>query len=64
MAIAQAIPEPVYDAALRVITREPREDDAEQLRTWWSGQNERTVRDIALEVMRVVSEHGYYRPGL
>lgn len=55
------VPEPVYDAAIRVITRDERPDDAERLRMWWKGDESPTVREMALEAIRHVAECGYYR---
>lgn len=55
---APPIPEPVYDAALRVITRDALPDDADRLEQWHKSETTRTLREIALEVMREVSERG------
>lgn len=51
------VPERVYDAALRVITRDPLPGDAEVLAAWWTDQASLSTRDLALEVIRRAAEH-------
>lgn len=50
------VPEPLYDAALRVIARAAEPNDADRLRAWLADRVERlSSRDLSLEVLR----HGY-----
>lgn len=56
-----AVTEAVYDAAVRVITRDELPDDGMLLEKWHAEATARTTRDIALEVIRQVAEHGYGR---
>lgn len=58
MCPSRAIPESLYDAALRVITRDQHSDDAQRLEAWHEAQTRLTLREIALEVIKQASERG------
>lgn len=53
----EPVPERVYDAALRVVTRDPWPDDAGTLAAWWKNQTELSTRDLALEAIRQAAEN-------
>jgi hypothetical protein len=52
------IPERLYDAALRVISRHPMPTDTGLLRAWPEAKSYWVVREIALEVFRQVERRG------
>lgn len=56
------VPELVYDAALRVITRESQPDDADRLAGWNPDPALATTREVALEALRRAAEGGIARP--
>lgn len=53
------VPEALYDAALRLVSRAALPDDAQRLRDWLEAYVRRlTERDVALEVLRRSYEGG------
>jgi len=56
------VPEAVYDAAMRLIRREPLPGDINVLERWYAERTSRTYREISLEVIRQASEAGISPP--